>query len=405
MKEELLTITSKHSGGQVVRGHCIFKIPDTEVTMVAAGFADGTHFSKFHWQHHYTQGRQLMTTDEIKKLCPPEIWQAISEGIFPSLDRLKAQIDSAQHRRLTQAEEELQAQVELHWFLREVLLQDACFLLTDHPNSRLFRDIDFFSNPSSKGMVWLREVLTPAVQKLQQQADRLHDSIIRVTNGSSMLDQARASLGIKQATTVEHSRQLLAETDRLFASLQIHSQPQPVPQPVAVPQQPLPVAKPDLPFLPPFVQKAQALDVWWSWWLKDIRKYFYPAFDGKMPQQPKPAWADERTRDIMGRRVDMLQALDLSVQACWKDRLKDDSRSLAASKVLADWESRRQRFCYQDEGSTTHEGLKLNELAEGFWRAAKDGNAQKMMLKKGSPSQPHVYAYMPAKQFLNHFLA
>ena len=202
MKEELLTITSKHSGGQVVRGHYIFKIPDTEVTLVAAGFADGTHFSKFHWQHHYTQGHQLMTMNEIKKLCSEEIWQAISKGIFYSLDRLKAQIDSIQHRTLTQAEEELQAQLELHWFLRETLLQDACFLLIYHPNSRLFRDIDFFSDPHSPGMVWLREVLAPAVNKLQQQADRVHDSIIR---GSSVLQQARTNLCIKQATTVDQT--------------------------------------------------------------------------------------------------------------------------------------------------------------------------------------------------------
>ena len=38
VKEDLITITSKHSGGQVVRGHDIFRIPATEVTMVAAGF-------------------------------------------------------------------------------------------------------------------------------------------------------------------------------------------------------------------------------------------------------------------------------------------------------------------------------------------------------------------------------
>ena len=194
VKEDLITITSKHSRGQVVRGHYIFKIQDTEVTMVAAGFADGTHFSNFFWQNHYTQGRQLMTTDQIQQICPPPIWQAISEGIFPSLDRLKAHLDSIQTRRLTQAEQELLAQVNLHWFLREVILQDSCFLYPLHPNSRLWRDMELFNDPHSPFMIWLKETLTPAVKELQQKADRVHDSIIRAPKGQSILDQARTIL-------------------------------------------------------------------------------------------------------------------------------------------------------------------------------------------------------------------
>ncbi len=252
VKEDLITVTSKHSGGQVVRGHYIFKIPDTEVTMVAAGFADGTHFSNFHWQHHYTQGRQLLTTDQIKELCPPDIWQAISTGIFPGLDRLKEQLDnSMQHRHLTQAELELMAQVNMHWFLREVILQDSCFLLPANPNSRLWRDTELFDDPTSPFMAGLAETLTPAVQQLQSKADRVHESIITAPAGQSVLDEARSVLGIKQATTVAHSRQLLEEMIRILdRRVQDQQQPQPQ-QPQQQPQQVLPQVKPMKLFVTP----------------------------------------------------------------------------------------------------------------------------------------------------------
>ena len=43
-------------------------------------------YSSWSNQLHYTQGRQLLTTDQIKQLCPPEIWQFINSNVFPGLE-------------------------------------------------------------------------------------------------------------------------------------------------------------------------------------------------------------------------------------------------------------------------------------------------------------------------------
>lgn len=252
--------------------------------MVAAGFADGAHFSNFFWQNHYTQGRQLMTTDQIQQLCPPDIWQAISAGIFPSLDRLKAQLDSIQTRRLTQAELELKAQVNLHWFLREVILQDSCFLYPLNSNSRLWRDLKLFDDPHSPFMVWLKETLTPAVRKLQQKADRLHHSIIRAPKGQSVLDQAITSLGIKQSTTAAQSRQLLDKTEEL---LDAEQQGKPLPQPQPLPAPTLVVEKAKcMPSIPKgILVKGAGLMPLWLWWDQCMR-HCYRLPTGTASEQP-----------------------------------------------------------------------------------------------------------------------
>ena len=329
MREELITVTSKHSGGQVVRGHYIFKVPDTEVTMVAGGFADGIHFSDFRWQHHYTQGRQLMTTDHIRQVCPPEIWQAISAGIFPELDRLKAHLDSIQFRRLTQAEQELQAQVNLHWYLREVILQDSCFLYPKFINSRLWRDIELFSDPDSPFMMWLKETLTPAVQKLQQQADRVHDSIIRAPLGQSILDQARTALGIRQATTTAHSRQLLAKMIDLLDAQQLGGptqEPEQEPQPACAPVS----IKPQFMHVMPKDVTCQGIGLMplWHHWGRHLRRYYLPAYAA--PSHPilhRLPFRNQGERDRFNDYKEMLLEVDRQVEDAWRvGKVKDDTK-------------------------------------------------------------------------------
>ena len=353
-----------------MRGHYIFKIPDTEVTMVAAGFADGTHFSNFFWQNHYTQGRQLMTTDQIQQICLPPIWQAISEGIFPSLDRLKAHLDSIQTRRLTQAEQELLAQVNLHWFRREVILQDSCFLYPLHPNSRLWRDMELFNDPHSPFMIWLKVTLTPAVKELQQKADRVHDSIIRAPKGQSILDQARTILGIKQATTVAHSRQLL---DKMIELLDAKQEGKPQPQPWPQQQQPLVTEKARcMPSIPKGVLvKGAGLMPLWLWWARCMRHCYNLDSDlptGSALEQPpknKWEWLGKRERDDMNEYLQMLLELDRQIEAAWKTgRLKDDDRKLAAAKVTAAWEAKMRSY----SNGEPNPGLSVHQVGVAFAR-------------------------------------
>ena len=102
----------------------------------------------------------------------------------------------------------------------------------------------------------------------------------------------------------------------------------------------------------------------------------------------------------------MLRQLDVCIQDRWrKDSMKDDNRSLAASKVIADWEARMKSFVYKEEGGKIHNGCTFEVLGNGFKQAKKNGDAQKVVLKKGIARQLHLYAYMPAKQFLAHFLS
>lgn len=392
-----------------MRGHYIFKVPDTEVTMVAGGFADGIHFSDFRWQHHYTQGRQLMTTDQIKQVCPPEIWQAISAGIFPELDRLKAHFDNIQFRRLTQAEEELQAQVNLHWYLREVILQDSCFLYPKYINSRLWRDIELFSDPYSPFMMWLREVLTPAVQKLQQQADRLHDSIIRAPLGQSVLDQARAALGIRQATTTAHSRQLLAKAIELMDAQHLGSptpEPEQEPQPACAPIS----IKPQFMHVMPKDVTSQDIGLMplWHHWGRHLRQYYHSAY--ATPSQPplhRLPFRNPGERDRFNDYKEMLLEVDRQVEDAWRaGKVKDDNRKLAAAKVISAWDAKMRSYAYTRADGQARTGLSVDETGKAFRRAntkeAKKNGPHSVIYVKQS-GKKHTNATSTAIAFVQYF--
>ena len=147
MREEQTQVRAKHTDGKVHRASYLSKIADVANTLFMAGHGQGTNAQNFFWQQHYTQGRQLMTTDKIKEICPPSIWKFIDDNLFPGLDAMKAAVDKRGRRNLSSHEEDFRAQVRPAWHYREAILQDAPFLWPTHKNSNLFRSIRLSSAP------------------------------------------------------------------------------------------------------------------------------------------------------------------------------------------------------------------------------------------------------------------
>ena len=257
---------SKHTSGKVFRASYMYKIADAAMTLFAAGHGHGGNAQNFYWQQHYTQGRQLMTTDKIKEICPPPIWQFINDTLYPGLDEMMAELIARGTNNLTDQEDDFRAQIRLTWYFRETILQDAVFLYPLYHNSNLFRDSRLFQDVNSPFMIWILGDFSKAVREWHDMGLRAHDAIIRQRAGATVLDEARERLSIFQATMTEHSRLLLIEINRLLdARRQDKQLPAPQPQP-AFPPAPATIKGPTMPTFPTHVTKAPGLAPLWEYW-------------------------------------------------------------------------------------------------------------------------------------------
>lgn len=65
--------TSKHQSSDVLTNSYLGKVPTISTTLFAAGYGGDPPAGLFHWQLHYTQGRQLLTTDVVRELLGPYV--------------------------------------------------------------------------------------------------------------------------------------------------------------------------------------------------------------------------------------------------------------------------------------------------------------------------------------------
>ena len=283
---------AKHMAGKVHRASYLSKIADVANTLFMAGHGQGTNAQNFFWQQHYTQGRQLMTTDMIKEICPPDIWSFIDDNLYPGLDAMKAAVDERGRKDPSPHEEDFRAQVRLAWYYREAILQDAPFLWPEHKNSNLFRSNSLFSDPDSPFMEWFLEVLTPAVHKWQAMGDRAHDSIIKQRSATTILDEARENCGFsgnKHVRTAEDQRLLLFEMMRILDARQ-GTQVSPPPQPVAQAVVPVVTRPPSMPVMPgDLYGKNARLRPLWSFWSKHLASITCHHMLPLLPLQPPPS--------------------------------------------------------------------------------------------------------------------
>ena len=181
--------------------------------------------------------------------------------------------------------------------------------------------------------------------------DRAHDSIIRQRSGTTILDEARESLGFNgshPATTAEDSRKLLREMMRILDAkhgTQLQSAPQPAPQAIV----PVVTRPPSMPVMRGELTGINArLRPLWSFWSKHVRKYHLPSYATPRtpptpPLQMLPLLLGEA--DNMRNKLEMLLELDRQVEAAWKaGRVKDDDRKLAADRVISTWEAKMHSY-------------------------------------------------------------
>lgn len=146
-------------------------------------------------------------------------------------------------------------------------------------------------------MLWHHDVLAPWVQQLQHDAERAYKSICSKREGRTALDQAGDNLGIEVASTLEHSRAILAEMIRLLdEGIDFYQGlPQrPAPLPLA-PAVHVPTIS-----LPPDVASAKELGPLLHLWDKKLRKYFSPLEKNK---PAAPEWQMAATRAARGLQL------------------------------------------------------------------------------------------------------
>lgn len=395
MSEEKLSRQTKHQPKKVLRDSYLAKVPTVNNTVWAAGFGNNIPAGLFHYQLHYTQGRQLLTTDQIKQLCPAEIWQFIDSNVFPGLDNAMAAVEERGIKDLTPDEDDFRAQVRLCWFYRETIRQDASFLWPLFHDSRLFRDIKWFQDPYSPFMDWFQTVLTPAATLLQQQADRVHSAIARQVT-DTVMDEARDLLG--PPVTSADSRQLLSKMVEILDAQQL-GKPAPQPQPavpVAVKPQYMEGIPKDL------TQARVGLMPLWAYWSRKLRHFYLPSYSiPPLPPQQELKWRDA-DRDGKNEKLQMLLELDRQVEVAWRAaKLKDDDRKHAAAMVVSAWENKMRTYAHVRADGQHAVGISVNQVGTAFRKAKKQGPQAVIFVKKAGNAATNVTSTVQA--FMDYF--
>lgn len=391
---------SKHLDGKVLQNSYIAKLPTIKLTLATAGFADGLCAANFSWQRHYVPGRQLVTTDQIREILGPENWKLVDDTLFPGLDAMQASVNARGNKQLSDSEADFRAQVRLAWEYRETILQDVPLLYSEHGNTRLFRDVSLFVDPSSPFMQCVLDKLQPVLRNVQEMSNRAHDSLVRQRGTSTSLDKAREIYGYngsRSASTKEDSRQLLVKMTELDAERLGNPLPQPQLQTVTQirPQQ--------MPMFPLYVTQAGLL-VLWQYWGKHMRQYYLPSYS--IPPKPPLALLEfsGTIRSNIDQRKNMLLELDRQVEAMKRSsKIRDDDRKQAASKVISIWEAKMKAYAWVRANKQAGKGLTINEVGAGFRQAVgKTGDVQ-VELKKPNHKDKGLQVLGSAYAFLQYF--
>ena len=193
------TIPKHTKDKTALNSNYLFKIPCIAIALVARGFAGKLSSREFHWNKHYIPGRQLMTAAGIQQRWPGR-WEHFCDQLMPGFRMLQAQVLQRGNTDLSNHEKDCLAQMQLLAYLLEVSLRDSGVLLHQQPNARVWKDLSIFSDPASNWMTWHSTQLQPAVLQLQQQAEKVHYSIISHSSSSkTVMGEALDVMGWQQA--------------------------------------------------------------------------------------------------------------------------------------------------------------------------------------------------------------
>ncbi len=392
---------SKHTlEATALRGSYKFKSAEVATIMVAAGFAVGVAGRAFLWEYLYVQGRQLATSELIQSEWP-ETWTQFCDSVFPGLLSFKATVDSWGTFDLNDHQLDCRDQAYADWHLCACLLTDSTFHYWDHRDSRIWQELDIFSDPTTPFMVWHHDTFAPYVRQLQHDADRAYRSMCDQRGGRKVLDQARDNLRIEVASTFDHSRAILAEMIRLLDEGKGCYQglpQQPAPSPLA-PAVHVPTIS-----LPPDIASAKELGPLLHLWEHKMRQYFSPLLQHK---PAPPVWADgsNKSGKAFAARKDMLFELDTQVAHAHANITKVKDRSKAVQHVLNAWRIKMDKYSFTDKDGTTRCITLLPTQVALCFKQAVGQKKDDVQLKvgKGAGEQKQGEVWGQTKEFLSVF--
>lgn len=385
---------SKHTREKTaLNGSYLFKLPCILVALVAAGFAGKLNGRKFSWNRHYIPGRQLMTAARIQQLWPGK-WEHFCNQLLPGFRQLQHDVLNRGHRNLDDHEKDSQAQAQLLAYLLIVLLRDSAILLYQQPNARIWRDLCIFRDPASEFMIWHATRLQPAVLQLQQQAEKIHYSVISHNGSKTIMDEALELMNLTQAQTAEQAWDLHAKMAELVSRTTVPA--------AAVSQQPaVPVeAKPLGLYLSN--TEGDSLHLLWSAWDTRFRQHFGPGVD---VHAARPQWAPGmKSGDKLKDRKQLLLELDRQIQAALPNLhcKAAEKRPLAVKHVLSTFQTRMDTFACVSAGGQK-KGISLAQVAAGFKSVGSNKSSNVVLLQRGTTANPGSKIEVSRSGFMSHF--